>query len=58
MPVLEVFLFDFHGDLYGRDMEVEFIDFVRGDRKFHSVEELVVQMDEDIAKVQAILAKA
>ena len=58
MPVLEVFLFDFHGDLYGRDMEVEFIDFVRGDRKFHSVEELVAQMDEDIAKVQAILAKA
>jgi riboflavin kinase/FMN adenylyltransferase len=58
MPVLEVYLFDFHGDLYGREMEVEFIDFIRGDRKFHSVEELVAQMDEDIAKVQAVLAKA
>ncbi|WP_045835248.1 bifunctional riboflavin kinase/FAD synthetase [Hyphomicrobium sp. 99] len=58
MPVLEVYLFDFNGDLYGREMEVEFIDFIRGDRKFHSVEELVAQMDEDIAKVQAVLAKA
>ncbi|MBN9246775.1 bifunctional riboflavin kinase/FAD synthetase [Hyphomicrobium sp.] len=58
MPVLEVYLFDFSGDLYGREMEVEFIDFIRGDRKFHSVDELVAQMDEDIAKVQAVLAKA
>ncbi len=58
MPVLEVFLFNFTGDLYGREMEVEFIDFIRGDRKFHSVDELVAQMDEDIAKVQAVLAKA
>ncbi|HET6390529.1 bifunctional riboflavin kinase/FAD synthetase [Hyphomicrobium sp.] len=57
MPVLEVFLFDFNGDLYGREMEVEFIDFIRGDRKFHSVEELVAQMDEDIAKVRTVLAK-
>ena len=36
MPVLEVFLFDFDGDLYGRDIEVEFVDFIRGDRKFDS----------------------
>lgn len=56
MPVLEVYLFDFDGDLYGREMEVEFIDFIRGDRKFHSVEELVTQMDQDIAQVKAILA--
>ena len=58
MPVLEVFLFDFNGDLYGREIEVEFIDFIRGDRRFRSVDELVVQMDEDIAKARAILAKA
>lgn len=57
MPVLEVFLFDFTGDLYGRDMEVEFVDFIRADRKFHTVEELVAQMDKDIAAVKAILAK-
>jgi FAD synthase len=32
--VLEVFLFDFDGDLYGRQIEVEFIGFVRADAKF------------------------
>jgi riboflavin kinase / FMN adenylyltransferase len=58
MPVLEVFLFDFHGDLYGRDMEVEFVDFIRADRKFDAVDELVAQMDSDIAAAQAVLAKS
>jgi riboflavin kinase/FMN adenylyltransferase len=56
MPVLEVFLFDFDGDLYGREMAVEFIDFVRDDRKFDSADALVRQMDEDVAKARAILA--
>lgn len=56
-PVLEVFLFDFDGDLYGCDIEIEFIDFIRGDRKFHSVGELVEQMDQDITKVRTILSK-
>ncbi|MET1047894.1 MAG: bifunctional riboflavin kinase/FAD synthetase [Hyphomicrobium sp.] len=57
MPVLEFFLFDFDGDLYGRDMEVEFVDFIRPDRKFHSVDELIAQMDKDIAAVKQVLAK-
>lgn len=56
MPVLEVFLIDFTGDLYGHDMEVEFVDFIREDRKFHSAEALVVQMEEDVAKIRAVLA--
>ena len=36
-PVLEVFLFDFDGDLYGREIEVEFIDFIRPDRRFDGI---------------------
>ncbi|MGB4867394.1 MAG: bifunctional riboflavin kinase/FAD synthetase [Hyphomicrobium sp.] len=56
MPVLEVFLLDFDGDLYGHEMEVEFIGFIRGDRKFASPEELVQQMDVDVAQARAILA--
>ena len=56
MPVLEVFLFDYDGDLYGHEMDVEFIDFIRGDRKFASPDELVAQMDEDVAKARAVLA--
>ena len=55
-PVLEVFLIDFQGDLYGHEMEVEFIDFIRGDRKFHSEGERIAQMNEDVAKVRLALA--
>jgi len=55
MPVLEVFLFDFDGDLYGRQIEVEFIDFIRADRKFETSEALVAQMQGDCARARAIL---
>ncbi len=58
MPVLEVFLLDFDGDLYGRGMAVEFIGFVRDDRKFDGADALVRQMDEDVGKVREILARA
>jgi hypothetical protein len=50
MPVLEVFLFDFDGDLYGRQIEVEFVDFIRADRKFATSEALVAQMQADCAR--------
>lgn len=56
MPVLEVFLLDFDGDLYGHHLEVEFVGFIRGDRKFASGEELVQQMEIDVAQVRAALA--
>lgn len=58
MPVLEVFLLDFDDDLYGKAMEVEFVAFIRGDRKFDSAEALVRQMDEDVAKVRDVLKGA
>lgn len=58
MPVLEVFLFDFDGDLYGREIEVEFIGFIRPDRKFDTPEALVEQMERDVARARAILAGA
>jgi riboflavin kinase / FMN adenylyltransferase len=54
-PVLEVFMFDFDGDLYGREIVVEFIDFVRADRKFDSSEALIAQMQQDCARAQSIL---
>jgi riboflavin kinase/FMN adenylyltransferase len=58
MPVLEVFLFGFEGDLYGRELTVEFIDFVRADRKFDSSEVLIAQMRADCEKARALLAAA
>ena len=57
-PILEVFLIDFHGDLYGREIEVEFIDFVRKDAKFQSVESLKEQMAKDVTRTRVILREA
>ena len=50
--VLEVHLFEFDGDLYGMDVEVEFLRFVRGERKFDSVDELRAQIERDITAVK------
>ena len=57
-PVLEVFLFDFDGDLYGKEIEVEFVDYIRGDRKFDGIEDLKAQMDRDCTKAREILKGA
>jgi riboflavin kinase/FMN adenylyltransferase len=56
--LLEVFMFDFSGDLYGKAIDVAFIDWIRSERKFDSVEELVQQMDEDSRIARAALARA
>ena len=32
-PILETFIFDFDGDLYGKTIEIEFIQYIRGDEK-------------------------
>ena len=56
--LLEVFLFDFAGDLYGRDIDVAFIDWIREEKLFNSVEELVRNMDNDAARARAALAIA
>ena len=55
-PLLEIFLLDFDGDLYGQEIEVAFVDFIRGDRRFDSAEELVEQMHADCAKAREILS--
>jgi riboflavin kinase/FMN adenylyltransferase len=57
-PLLEVFLFDFKGDLYGSALDVAFIAFIREELKFDSVEALVRQMDDDSARARAALAAA
>ena len=55
--VLETFLLDFDGNLYGKTIELEFIGFIRGDRKFDSTEALVKQMDQDVAKARSVLRR-
>ena len=57
-PLLEVFLFDFKGDLYGVSLDVAFIAFIRDEVKFDGIEALVRQMDDDSARARAALAAA
>jgi riboflavin kinase/FMN adenylyltransferase len=56
--LLESFLFDFAGDLYGEELAVEFHAFLRGEEKFDNVEALVAQMDEDSRQARAALSGA
>ncbi len=55
LPLLEIFLFDFDGNLYGKTLEIEFIAFVRDDAKFRSADSLSKQMAADCANANAIL---
>jgi riboflavin kinase/FMN adenylyltransferase len=55
-PLLEVFLFDFSGDLYGRHLRVQIVEFLRGEAKFDGVDQLVAQMDRDAARAREALA--
>jgi riboflavin kinase / FMN adenylyltransferase len=54
-PLLEVHLLDFDGDLYGREMEVEFIERIRDELKFDSLPLLVAEMTRDKERARAIL---
>jgi riboflavin kinase/FMN adenylyltransferase len=55
-PLLEVHLLDFDGNLYGQEMEVEFIERIRDERKFDSLSSLAAQMKRDKERARAILA--
>jgi riboflavin kinase / FMN adenylyltransferase len=57
-PLLEIFLFDFKGDLYGEVLDIAFIGFIREELKFSSVDALIKQMDDDSARARAQLAAA
>jgi len=55
-PLLEAHLFDFSGNLYGHELEVEFIAKLREEEKFDSLELLTDQMHRDAANARRILA--
>ncbi len=52
---VEVYLFDFQEDLYGREMEVAFVKRLRGEEKFSGVESLVRQIRQDVQHAQEAL---
>lgn len=52
---MEVFLFEFSEDLYGKEMEVAFVKRLRGEEKFSDVEALVRQIQKDVQKAREAL---
>jgi riboflavin kinase/FMN adenylyltransferase len=56
--LLEVFLFDFSGDLYGAALDVAFIGWIRPELNFDSVEALIRRMDQDSRQARHVLARA
>ncbi|MBV1704645.1 MAG: bifunctional riboflavin kinase/FMN adenylyltransferase, partial [Hyphomicrobiales bacterium] len=56
-PWLETYVFDFAGDLYGKTIEVAFVERLRGEEKFPDEAALVTQMKRDEAAARAALAR-
>jgi len=54
-PVLETHLLDFSGDLYGRTIEVELIQFLRNEARFDSIASLKAQMTQDVIDARRAL---
>ena len=53
--LLEVHVFDFNHDIYGKEVEVELVDFIRQENKFNSIEDLKAQITKDCAKAKEAL---
>jgi riboflavin kinase / FMN adenylyltransferase len=56
--LLEVFLFDFADDLYGQNIDVAFIDWIREERMFDSADALIQQMQDDSRVAREALARS
>jgi riboflavin kinase/FMN adenylyltransferase len=56
-PLLEVHVFDFSGDLYGRKIEIEFVAKLRDEIKFDSLDAMIVQMKVDAAQAREVLRR-
>lgn len=57
-PTLEVHIMDFESQIYGEDIRVEFVAFIRDEQKFASVDLLIEQIGQDAERARAILANA
>lgn len=53
--VVEVYIIDYSGDLYGREVRIDIVERLRGEERFSSAEELKKQIAEDVKKGKAIL---
>ena len=56
-PILEAYIFDFAGDLYGKHLRVQLIDYIRPEIKFDGLEALTVQIEDDCRVAREILGQ-
>jgi riboflavin kinase/FMN adenylyltransferase len=56
--LLEIFLFDFSGDLYGAALDCAFIAWIRAEMNFDNVDDLIRRMDQDSSQARHALARA
>jgi riboflavin kinase / FMN adenylyltransferase len=56
--LIEAYILDFEGDIYGQTLNLEFLDRLRGERRFESAEALIEQMRRDVEQTRAIAAAA
>jgi riboflavin kinase/FMN adenylyltransferase len=58
VELIEAYVLDFDGDLYGKNLTLEFLERLRGERRFDSAEALVDQMRLDVERTREIAAAA
>ena len=51
-PILEVHLFDFNQDIYGRHLQVDFLHKLRNEEKYADLDTLVEQIKKDVAQAK------
>ena len=56
--LIEAYLLDFEGDLYGSELRLDFLARLRGERRFESAEALIEQMHDDVARTRKIVARS
>jgi riboflavin kinase/FMN adenylyltransferase len=56
--LVEVFILDFHGNLYGGELKIELVQRLRDEIRFNTPEDLKAQVDKDTEKARKILKKA
>lgn len=57
-PRLEVYIFDFDDDLYGKHLALEFYDYIRSEKKFDSKDHLIHQLKSDEQAIRKLLSQA
>ncbi len=54
-PNFETYILDFDGDIYGAEISVELIEYLRGEEKFDDLDALIAQMQKDVEQCREIL---